>query len=152
MDHFASDQIAPADEPLSAGARRRNRQAAVTFAKLPPIDVPLLSTNQSVEIADSWTKTNSSFASKVGLTSFGPCLCLDPPDDEEHGEQTKRQKAHNCCSRHGCAELCIWLGNALKVIVFSLLPVLSWAPKIRWSSLRHDLLAGLTVGVMLIPQ
>ena len=34
----------------------------------------------------------------------------------------------------------------------SLLPVIEWAPKTRWSSFRADLVAGLTVGVMLIPQ
>eukprot|EP00962_Isochrysis_galbana_P053356 scaffold24786_cov91-Isochrysis_galbana.AAC.2 len=34
----------------------------------------------------------------------------------------------------------------------SALPVIEWLPKGRWESLRADLVAGVTVGVMLIPQ
>jgi hypothetical protein len=34
----------------------------------------------------------------------------------------------------------------------SALPVIEWLPKARWESLRADLVAGVTVGVMLIPQ
>ncbi|MFM8448530.1 MAG: SulP family inorganic anion transporter, partial [Haliscomenobacter sp.] len=32
------------------------------------------------------------------------------------------------------------------------LPILEWLPTYRWNDLRWDMQAGLTVGVMLVPQ
>ncbi len=42
--------------------------------------------------------------------------------------------------------------RALKGFLFSTFPILAWAPRYRWPELRGDLLAGLTVAAMLIPQ
>merc|ERR1719440_190425 len=36
--------------------------------------------------------------------------------------------------------------------MLQIFPVLSWLPKLNWASVRADVISGLTVGVMLIPQ
>ncbi|CAE8606096.1 unnamed protein product [Polarella glacialis] len=43
-------------------------------------------------------------------------------------------------------------GNALSKLIFEVLPILSWLPQVTWPKARSDLIAGLTVGVMAIPQ
>ena len=47
---------------------------------------------------------------------------------------------------------CKNLGPLLRRWLFSLFPVIEWMPKIDRRSFRADVIAGLTVGVMLIPQ
>ena len=47
---------------------------------------------------------------------------------------------------------CKNLGPLLRRCLFSLFPVIEWMPKIDRASFRADVIAGLTVGVMLIPQ
>jgi len=37
-------------------------------------------------------------------------------------------------------------------LMYQFLPVLTWVPNLTWSTLRADIIAGLTVGVMVIPQ
>lgn len=93
MDHYATDQMGPAGPPPSTKARRRQLNVAVTFAKLPPVAVPTLSVTDSEQIAESWTRQNSTFAAKVGLNAFGPCACFDPPGEQldEEAEYTKRR-------------------------------------------------------------
>ena len=47
---------------------------------------------------------------------------------------------------------CKNVGPLLRRWLFSLFPVIEWMPKIDRQSFRADVIAGLTVGVMLIPQ
>jgi len=43
-------------------------------------------------------------------------------------------------------------GNPYARLAYQFMPILSWLPSIRWQTVRADVVAGLTVGVMVIPQ
>ena len=47
---------------------------------------------------------------------------------------------------------CASLGSAAKRLLFESVPALTWLPKMTRDTLKSDVIAGCTVGVMLIPQ
>lgn len=96
--------------------------------------VPTLTLNESAIIAARWNRKHSTFM-PVG----------DPYAEPDNSTPYAKRLAREYCT---CSQLLV----QLRRFVVYLFPVLNWAPKISLSSLRADVIAGLTVGVMLIPQ
>ena len=98
------------------------------------IEVPNLSVEESGLIAARWNRKQSAFM-PVG----------DPyAEPDTSVPYTKQLAAHYCTSRQAMA--------VLRRLVLQLFPVIGWMPKTTYSSLTADVIAGFTVGVMLIPQ
>jgi len=158
MDSFAENQMGRDDTNLptspvpARAARRRSKEqgggtqeiveaeqdllgpAPVAAEDDLVVDVPLMSFEESKLIALRWERKKSTFM-PVG----DPYAEADP--DTTYATMFVRQY---------CTVLSIV--GSLWLILKSKFPVLEWLPKINWSSLRADVIAGLTVGVMLIPQ
>ncbi len=99
-----------------------------------PVDVPCMSMQESALIASRWERKKSSFM-PVG----------DPYAEADNSSPLVMQLARQYCT---CANAWSSLGRLLK----RSFPVIEWAPKVNSSSLKMDVIAGLTVAVMLIPQ
>uniref|UniRef100_A0A7S2BSI9 STAS domain-containing protein n=1 Tax=Haptolina brevifila TaxID=156173 RepID=A0A7S2BSI9_9EUKA len=99
-----------------------------------PVDVPGLTIEESKFIAARLERKKSSFM-PVGDPYAEPDTAIP---------YTKRLMQHYCTCQQA------YLG--VRRLAVYLFPVISWAPKINKASLRADVIAGLTVGVMLIPQ
>jgi hypothetical protein len=99
-----------------------------------PIDVPGLSVDESAIIAGRWARRQSVFM-PVG----------DPYAEPDTSVPYSTRVAQHYCT---VAQLV----KMLQSFVVGLFPILEWGPKLDKAKLRADVIAGLTVGVMLIPQ
>ena len=100
----------------------------------PIFDVPSFSIDDSNVIAQRWHRKQSTFM-PVG----------DPYAEPDTSTSYASRFASTYCT----------LGSMLKYssgAIRGLFPCIEWIPKINLASLRADVIAGLTVGVMLIPQ
>ena len=130
MDHYADAQMgheqpAPIPSPLiQRHGRHRKSDSADDH-----LNVPLFSVDKSREIADAWQRKQRD----------GQMLPCGPGRSEGTGRPTT---------------LSAMLLPMAKRLALSKLPVLTWAPKLvkNLAGLRGDIIAGLTVGVMVIPQ
>ena len=95
----------------------------------PDAKLPQMSTNESNRFAKAWISYQHEKQQVLWVEIPRPNLWV-PPKGKRLGA-AKRQ----------CAN-----------IMRSLFPVARWLPLTTWASLRADVLAGLTVGIMLIPQ
>jgi len=145
MDAFAESQMGRGALPdVSPMPRRRTIDATATDAseelltKLAkeeePVDVPCMNLEESELIKQRWERKKAAFM-PVG----------DPYEERDHSVPYVKQFARHYCT---CASVLskIW------ATLCQLFPVITWLPKTRLSSLQADVIAGLTVGVMLIPQ
>jgi len=107
---------------------------AVTVMESTPVDVPGMNLDESSSIAARFIRKQVTFMT-VG----------DP-----YAEPDTSVPYANRVAQHYCT--CNQLLSMLQRLFLYLFPVLGWLPKINMSSLRADVIAGLTVGVMLIPQ
>jgi len=98
------------------------------------VDVPCMSLEASALIASRWERKKANFM-PVG----------DPYDEPDNSTPFHVQLARTYCTMLSCC-------GVLKRLTVRLFPVLEWAPRINTATLRADVIAGLTVGVMLIPQ
>lgn len=95
----------------------------------PDAKLPQMSTNESNKFAKAWISYQHEKQQVLWVEIPRPNLWV-PPKGKRLGA-AKRQ----------CAN-----------IMRSLFPVARWLPLTTWASLRADIIAGLTVGIMLIPQ
>ena len=98
------------------------------------VDVPGMSTDESAIIARRWDRRKSSFM----------------PVSDPYGEPDENTSQARLMINAYCT--CDSLAATAKRLLFAYCPVLTWLPKITRDSLKSDVIAGLTVGVMLIPQ
>jgi len=101
---------------------------------LEPVDVPAMGVDESARVRDRWERKKSTF-----MPVADPYAEPDP--DTPYAKQFVRDYC-NCASLLGL----LWM------LLRRIFPVITWGPKINMASLRADVIAGLTVGVMLIPQ
>ena len=160
MDAFAENQMGRGDQPPAtpgtSEAITRHRRSSKEIARVvdasatedahellamdgaaeddQPIDVPSMSSEESALIAARWERKKSAFM-PVG----------DPYAEPDTTTPYGQQLAQHYCT-------CDSLGGLVKRLLMGIFPVATWLPRINWSTLRADLTAGLTVGVMLIPQ
>ena len=155
MDAFAENQMGRGDDlpsPDKPRTRRTTKERAmvkptdkedaqdllaVQEAAQPdedPTDVPVMSLDNSSLIAARWERKKTAFM-PVG----------DPYAEPDASKSRAQQLAAHYCT-------CAALGAVAKGTMLQRFPVITWMPKINWASLRADMTAGLTVGVMLIPQ
>ena len=100
----------------------------------PIFDVPSFSVDDSNVIAQRWNRKQSTFM-PVG----------DPYAEPDTSVPYWQQFSSTYCT----------LGQLLKYgkgALRGLFPIIDWGPKLNCAKLKADLIAGLTVGVMLIPQ
>ena len=159
MDSFAENQMGR-DEVAASPDPGRTRRATKERAMVDPVDtedaqdllaarevskdpdaededaqdVPVMSLDESVLIAARWERKRAAFM---------------PVGDPYAEPDTSKPRAQQLAA-HYCA--CSTIGATAKGSMLTLFPVFTWLPKVNWASLRADVTAGLTVGVMLIPQ
>ena len=155
MDAFAENQMGRGDDMPSPEHHQRKRKPTKERAMVEPADtedaqdllasqearpddeptdVPVMSLDESVLIAARWERKRAAFM---------------PVGDPYAEPDTSKPRAQQLAA-HYCA--CSTIGATAKGAMITLFPVITWLPKINWASLRADVTAGLTVGVMLIPQ
>ena len=98
------------------------------------VDVPGMSMDESAIIARRWDRRKSTFMPVA-----------DPYGEPDENTSQTRLIINAYCT-------CASLGSATKRLLYETVPVLTWLPKITRDTLKSDVIAGLTVGVMLIPQ
>jgi len=98
------------------------------------VDVPGMSMHESAIIARRWDRRRSQLMP-----------VQDPYGDADESTSLARSIINAYCTARS-------LAAAAKRIFLYLFSVLSWMPKTNRNSLKADMVAGLTVGVMLIPQ
>jgi len=98
------------------------------------VDVPGMSMDESAIIARRWDRRKSTFMPVV-----------DPYGEPDENTSQARLIINAYCT-------CASLGSAAKRLLYDTVPALTWLPKITRDTLKSDVIAGLTVGVMLIPQ
>ena len=98
------------------------------------VDVPGMSMDESAIIARRWDRRKSTFMPVA-----------DPYGEPDENTSQARLIINAYCT-------CASLGSATKRLLYETVPVLTWLPKITRDTLKSDVIAGLTVGVMLIPQ
>ena len=100
------------------------------------VDVPGMSMQESAIIARRWDRRKSMFMPVA-----------DPYGDPDEGGPTSQARLiiNAYCT-------CASLAATAKRLLLTSVPVLIWLPKTTRDSLKSDVIAGLTVGVMLIPQ
>jgi len=97
-------------------------------------EVPSIGIEESALIKQRWNRKQATFM-PVG----------DPYAEPDTSKPYATQLATYYCT-------CFQLLHALKAFALTLFPVIGWLPKLNKDKLRADVIAGLTVGVMLIPQ
>jgi len=97
--------------------------------------VPCMGCEESQKIAAQWERRKSTLQPVA-----------DPyQEDEEKTMRRVVQLVQQFCTGQR-------LMQGLKDAIFSCFPILGWAPKLTKAKIRADLIAGATVGVMIIPQ
>jgi hypothetical protein len=114
--------------PPSAGADGDNDDP------MEEVDVPTMSVDDSAIIARKWDRRKSRFMPVA-----------DPYGEPDENVSQARLLINAYCT-------CASLGSAAKRLLFDSIPALSWFPKMTRDTLKSDVIAGCTVGVMLIPQ
>lgn len=152
MDAFAENQMGRGDgaAPVTPVVRmRRNSKEACdspseasqellatdeVMDEEQPVEIPGMSCEESALIAARWERRKSVIM-PVG----------DPYAEPDTSTPYLQQVAREYCKPEA---LLAGLGRGIQ----SIFPVISWLPTTTLKSFRADLIAGLTVGVMLIPQ
>jgi sulfate transporter 4 len=98
------------------------------------VDVPGMSMHESAIIARRWDRRKSHLMPVA-----------DPYGEADENTSQARLLINAYCTPRS-------LTAAAKRFLLDTFPVLIWLPKINRSSLKADVIAGITVGVMLIPQ
>ena len=99
-----------------------------------PVDVPMMSVEESSLIATRWNRKQSTFM-PVG----------DPFAEPDTSVPFVQQLAREYCTSRQ-------LGGLVKRTLVGFFPILEWLPKMDKEKLIKDVIAGFTVAVMLIPQ
>lgn len=100
----------------------------------PTFEVPGVSVEESALIAARWTRKQSTFM----------------PVGDPYAEPDTTQPYASQFVRYYCTAF--QLVKALRRLFIYLFPVLQWLPSMNSDKLKADVIAGITVGVMLIPQ
>ena len=114
--------------PPSAGADDDNDDP------MEEVDVPTMSMDESAIIARKWDRRKSRFMPVA-----------DPYGEPDENVSQARLLINAYCT-------CASLGSAAKRLLFGSIPALTWFQKMTRDTLKSDVIAGCTVGVMLIPQ
>ena len=93
-----------------------------------------MSIDESGVIARKWERRKSRFMPVA-----------DPYGEPDENVSQARLLINAYCT-------CASLGSAAKRLLFESVPALTWLPKMTRDTLKSDVIAGCTVGVMLIPQ
>jgi len=127
MDAVAVEVSEELLAPSSAGADDDNDDP------MEDVDMPTMSMDESAVIARKWERRKSRFMPVA-----------DPYGEPENVNRTRLLINAYCT--------CASLGSAAKRLLFESVPALTWLPKMTRDTLKSDVIAGCTVGVMLIPQ
>lgn len=136
MDHYADAQM-HASSPLGSRARRGSSTRMLvsedSFHSDDPsvaeLFLPHMSPTDSQWVAQRWHEQRDKVAQILWVEVPRP----------RHWFPSERSK-------------CEVLTSAIASLTRSTLPIIEWLPKMSWNSVRADVVAGITVGVMLIPQ
>ena len=128
MDAVAVEVSEELLAPSSAGADDDNDDP------MEDVDMPTMSMDESAVIARKWERRKSRFMPVA-----------DPYGEPDENVSQTRLLINAYCT-------CASLGSAAKRLLFESVPALTWLPKMTRDTLKSDVIAGCTVGVMLIPQ
>ena len=128
MDAVAVEVSEELLAPSSAGADDDNDEPTED------VDMPTMSMDESAVIARKWERRKSRFMPVA-----------DPYGEPDENVSQARLLINAYCT-------CASLGSAAKRLLFESVPALAWLPKMTRDTLKSDVIAGCTVGVMLIPQ
>jgi len=128
MDAVAVEVSEELLAPSSAGADDDNDDP------MEDVDMPTMSMDESAVIARKWERRKSRFMPVA-----------DPYGEPDENVSQARLLINAYCT-------CASLGSAAKRLLFESVPALTWLPKMTRDTLKSDVIAGCTVGVMLIPQ
>ena len=128
MDAVAVEVSEELLAPSSAGADDDNDDP------MEDVDMPTMSMDESAVIARKWERRKSRFMPVA-----------DPYGEPDENVSQARLLINAYCT-------CVSLGSAAKRLLFESVPALTWLPKMTRDTLKSDVIAGCTVGVMLIPQ
>jgi len=128
MDAVAVEVSEELLAPSSAGADDDNDDP------VEDVDMPTMSMDESAVIARKWERRKSRFMPVA-----------DPYGEPDENVNRARLLINAYCT-------CASLGSAAKRLLFESVPALTWLPKMTRDTLKSDVIAGCTVGVMLIPQ
>jgi len=127
MDHYADAQM---QQPAGTSLQYRSRTGLLDDSRhgdytKQEVAVPSMSIEESQKYAQEWQKRTGNITQILWVEIAGP---------PEKGRKNPSLK------------------TVLNRALHSLFPVLTWGPKTTLATFRADLIAGLTVGVMIIPQ
>lgn len=129
---MALGDVVPTVGPVETEQGLLHADSAVAVAAT--VDVPGMTVEESSVIAARWNRKQSTFM-PVG----------DPYEEPDTSVPYARRLAQSYCTVSHIL-------TKIKQLIIYIFPVFEWFPKMSKASLTADTIAGLTVGVMLIPQ